>query len=207
MTKRQLPPEIRAENLAIRRTNFAYRHARYCDQKRNNGTGNTVDGLATAAANERAKAAAAKLRRAGGHSHWVFELQMALGDILHFADPRRERWELPDTRFTHELFASCFAALSNALRWGTDNDEMGKIDRAHLGDGFLAAARLVQAFDREDVSLPCFEDDRSRVKILIHHARIAEHRQDMARRRSDRQHGTIDALLEASSQPTYGMFS
>lgn len=165
-----------------------------------------MDGIATAAANERAKAAAAKLRRAGGHSEWVFELQMALGDILHFADPRRERWELPDTRFTHELFASCFAALANTLRWGTDNDHMGKIDRAHLGDGFLAAARLVEAFDREDVSRPCFEDDRSRVKILINHARIAEHRQDMMRRRSDRQHGTINALLGPSIQSADEIF-
>lgn len=166
-----------------------------------------MDGIATAAANERAKAAAAKLRRAGGHSNWVFELQMALGDILHFADPRRERWELPDTRLTHELFASCFDALANALRWGTDTEHMGKIDRAHLGDGFLAAARLVQAFDSEDVSRPCFEDDRSRVKILINHARIAEHRQDMARRRSDRQHGTINALLGPSIQPADEIFS
>lgn len=173
----------------------------------NSTVGKLMDGIATAAANERAKAAATKLRRAGGHSNWVFELQMALGDILHFADPRRERWELPDTRFTHELFASCFDALANALRWGTDTERMGKIDREHLGDGFLAAARLVQAFDREDVSLPCFEDDRTRVKILIHHARIAEHRQDMAQRRYDRQHGTIDALLEASTEPTYGIFS
>ncbi|EKF60565.1 hypothetical protein QWE_05848 [Agrobacterium albertimagni AOL15] len=166
-----------------------------------------MDGIATAAANERAKAAATHLRRAGGHSNWVFEIQMALGDILHFADPRRERWELPDTRFTNELFASCFDALAHALRWGTDTERMGKIDREHLGDGFLAAARLVQAFDREDVSLPCSEDDRTRVKILIHHARIAEHRQDMANRRYDRQHGTIDALLETSTEPTYGMFS
>jgi hypothetical protein len=168
--------------------------------------GKFMDGIATAAANERAKAAATHLRRAGGHSNWVFEIQMALGDILHFADPRRERWELPDTRFTNELFASCFDALGNALRWGTDTERMGKIDREHLGDGFLAAARLVQAFDREDVNLPCFEDDRTRVKILIHHARIAEHRQDMAQRRYDRQHGTIDALLEASTQPAHGMF-
>jgi hypothetical protein len=200
MTKRQLPPEIRAENLAIRGTNFAYRHARYCDQKRNNGTGNTVDGIATAAANERAKAAAAKLRHAGGHSNWVFELQMALGDILHFADPRRERYELPDSRPTRDLLAGVYRALGNAIQWGTSDPRMGKIEAEHLTEGLLAAARLVEAIDKEDTSADRYIDDRTRVKCLIHTARIAEHRQDMANRQRDRERGTIDQIFGKAAE-------
>lgn len=200
MTKRQLPPEIRAENLAIRGTKFAYRHARYCDQKRNNGTGNPVDGIATAAANERAKAAAAKLRRAGGHSNWVFELQMALGDILHFADPRRERYELPDSRPTRDLLAGVYRALGNAIEWGTSDPRLGKIEAEHLTEGLLAAARLVEAIDKEDTSADRYIDDRTRVKILIHYARIAEHRQDTANRQRDREIGAVYGIFGKAAE-------
>ncbi|MFN7010833.1 MAG: hypothetical protein ACK4PN_12455, partial [Allorhizobium sp.] len=88
MTKRQLPPEIQANNLAKQGTNFAYRHARYCDQKRNNGTGKSVS-IATQAANESAAFAIQHLKWVGGQSRWVFDMQMALGAILQLSDRRR----------------------------------------------------------------------------------------------------------------------
>ncbi|PZR84390.1 MAG: hypothetical protein DI537_33195 [Stutzerimonas stutzeri] len=154
-----------------------------------------MDGIATAAANERAKAAATQLRRAGGHSNWVFELQMALGDILHFADPRRERYELPDSRPTRDLLAGVYRALGNTIEWGTSDPRLGKIEAEHLTEGLLAAARLVEAIDKENTSADRYVDDRTRVKILIHSARIAEHRQDMANRQRDRERGTIDQIF------------
>lgn len=192
MTKRQLPPEIRAENLTIGRTTFAYRHARHFDNI-NVEAGKTVS-IATQAANESAAFAIQHLKWVGGQSRWVFDMQMALGAILQLSDRRRETWELPDTRLTHELLGAVYSALGSAIRWGTSEPGMGKMEIEHLTEGLLAAARLVEAIDKEQFT-DRHNDDRSRVKILIHRARIAEHYQDLARWRRDRERGTIDQIL------------
>lgn len=161
--------------------------------------GITVDGIAAQAANGRAAQATHQLRLAGGHSNWVFELQVALGTILQFSDPRCETWDLPDTRPTHELLGSVYGALGNAIRWGTSDPYMGRIEIEHLTEGLLAAARLVEAFDKGKFTAR-HDDDRTRVKILIHHARIAEHYQDLERRRRDRARGTIDQVLGKAAE-------
>ena len=78
----------------------------------------------------------------------------------------------------------------------------GDLQIAHAGDAHvvvLAAARLVEAFDKEKFTAR-HDDDRIRVKILIHHARIAEHYQDLERRRQDRERGTIDQVLGKAAE-------
>ncbi|MGE8102526.1 hypothetical protein ACQKP1_02460 [Allorhizobium sp. NPDC080224] len=197
MTKRQLPPEIRAENLTIGRTTFAYRHARHFDNI-NVEAGKTVS-IATQAANESAAFAIQHLKWVGGQSRWVFDMQMALGAILQLSDRHRETWELPDTRLTHELMGAVYSALGSAIRWGTSEPGMGKMEIEHLTEGLLAAARLVEAIDKEQFT-DRHNDDRSRVKILIHRARIAEHYQDLARWRRDRERGTIDQILGKAAE-------
>lgn len=197
MTKRQLPPEIRAENLTIGRTTFAYRHARHFDNI-NVEAGKTVS-IATQAANESAAFAIQHLKWVGGQSRWVFDMQMALGAILQLSDRHRETWELPDTRLTHELLGAVYSALGSAIRWGTSEPGMGKMEIEHLTEGLLAAARLVEAIDKEQFT-DRHNDDRSRVKILIHRARIAEHYQDLARWRRDRERGTIDQILGKAAE-------
>jgi|GEM_PF-6950905 hypothetical protein len=162
--------------------------------------GITVDGIAAQAANESAAHAIQQLRWVGGQSQWVFNLQMGLGTILRFSDPRRETWELPCTRLTHELLAEVYAALGRAIRWGTSDSRLGKIEIQHLTEGLLAAARLVEAIDKEDFSGDRHKDDKSRVKVLIHYARIAEHRQEIEQRRRDREHGTFEALLGTAEE-------
>ncbi len=157
--------------------------------------GSTVDGIATQAANQSAAHAIQQLRLVGGQSNWTFNLQMGLGTILDLSDPRRERWELPDSLPTRDLLAGVYGALGNAIRWGTSDAYMGKIEVEHLIEGLLAAGRLVEAIDKEDTGADRYIDDRTRVKCLIHYARIAEHRQDIERRRRDREHGTIDQIL------------
>lgn len=157
--------------------------------------GSAVQGTYTEAANQSAAHAIQQLRLVGGQSNWAFNLQMGLGTILDLSDPRREKWELPDTRPTCDLLAGVYGALGNAIRWGTSDAYMGKIEIEHLTEGLLAAARLVEAIDKEDLSADRYIDDRSRVKCLIHHARIAEHRQQMAYRQRDRERGTIDQIL------------
>jgi hypothetical protein len=77
---------------------------------------------------------------------------------------------------------------------------MGKIEIEHLTEGLLAAGRLVEAIDKEDTTADRYVDDRTRVKCLIHHARIAEHRQDIERRRRDREHGTIEQILGKATE-------
>ncbi|MFN4205897.1 MAG: hypothetical protein ACK4HG_05835 [Agrobacterium albertimagni] len=197
MTKRQLPPEIRAENLTVGRTTFAYRHARHFDNI-NVEAGKTVS-IATQAANESAAFAIQHLKWVGGQSRWVFDMQMALGAILQLSDRRRETWELPDTRLTHELLGAVYSALGSAIHWGTSEPGMGKMEIEHLTEGLLAAARLVEAIDKEQFT-DRHNDDRSRVKILIHRARIAEHYQDLARWRRDRERGTIDQILGKAAE-------
>ncbi len=197
MTKRQLPPEIRAENLTIGRTTFAYRHARHFDNI-NVEAGKTVS-IATQAANESAAFAIQHLKWVGGQSRWVFDMQMALGAILQLSDRHRETWELPDTRLTHELLGAVYSALGSAIHWGTSEPGMGKMEIEHLTEGLLAAARLVEAIDKEQFT-DRHNDDRSRVKILIHRARIAEHYQDLARWRRDRERGTIDQILGKAAE-------
>lgn len=197
MTKRQLPPEIRAENLTIGRTTFAYRHARHFDNI-NVEAGKTVS-IAAQAANESAAFAIQHLKWVGGQSRWVFDMQMALGAILQLSDRHRETWELPDTRLTHELLGAVYSALGSAIRWGTSEPGMGKMEIEHLTEGLLAAARLVEAIDKEQFT-DRHNDDRSRVKILIHRARIAEHYQDLARWRRDRERGTIDQILGKAAE-------
>lgn len=158
-----------------------------------------MDGIAAQAANQSADQAIRQLRKAGGHSSWTFELQVALGTILRFSDPRSETWDLPDTRLTHELLGSVYEALGQAIRWGTLDHYMGRIEIEHLTEGLLAAARLIEAFDQEKYTARR-DDDRTRVKILIHHARIAEHYQDLERRRRDRARGTIDQVLGKAAE-------
>lgn len=198
MTKRQLPPEIRAENLSRGSAFFAYRSERHFDNI-NVEAGSTVDGIAAQAANQSAAHAIQQLRLVGGHSDWTFNLQMGLGTILKLSDPRRERWELPDTRLTHELLGAVYSALGSAIRWGTSGPYMGQIDIEHLTEGMLAAARLVEAIDKEKFTAR-HDDDRTRVKILIHRARIAEHYQDLERKRRDRACGTVHQVLGKAAE-------
>lgn len=164
-----------------------------------------MDGIAAQAANQGADQAIRQLRKAGGHSSWTFELQVALGTILRFSDPRCETWDLPDTRLTHELLGSVYEALGRAIRWSTSDHYMGRIEIEHLTEGLLAAARLVEAIDKEDTSADRYIDDRTRVKCLIHHARIAEHRQKMANRQRDRERGTINRICGKTAEEV-GLF-
>ncbi|TCR07367.1 hypothetical protein EDF70_1011341 [Neorhizobium sp. JUb45] len=148
-----------------------------------------MDGIASQAANQNAAHAIQHLKWVGGQSRWVFDIQTALGTILHLSDPRRETWELPDTRPTHELLAAVYTALGHAILWGTSDRLLGKIEIEHLTEGMLAAARLVEDIDKEKFTGDRCKDDRARVKCLIHFARIAEHRQEIANRRRDRERG------------------
>ncbi|PZP06788.1 MAG: hypothetical protein DI607_14195, partial [Sphingomonas hengshuiensis] len=88
----------------------------------------------------------------------------------------------------------------NAIRWGTSDPYMGQVDIEHLTEGLLAAARLVEAIDKEDTTADRFIDDRTRVKCLIHYARIAEHRQKMAYRQRDRERGTINRICGKAAE-------
>lgn len=162
--------------------------------------GITVDGIAVQAANQSAAHAIQQLRLVGGQSDWTFNLQMGLGTILELSDPRRERWELPDSRPTRDMLAGVYRALGNAIQWCTSDPYMGKIEIEHLTEGLLAAARLVEAIDKEDTSADRYIDDRTRVKCLIHYARIAEHRQKMAYRQRDRERGTVDQILGKAAE-------
>ncbi len=159
-----------------------------------------MDGIAVQAANQSAAHAIQQLRLVGGQSDWTFNLQMGLGTILELSDPRRERWELPDSRPTRDLLAGVYGALGNAIRWGTSDPYMGQVDTEHLTEGLLAAARLVEAIDKEDTTADRFIDDRTRVKCLIHYARIAEHRQKMACRQRDRERGTINRICGKAAE-------
>lgn len=151
-----------------------------------------MDGsISVQAANQNAAHAIQQLRLVGGQSDWTFNLQMGLGTILDLSDPRRDRWELPDSLPTRDLLAGVYGALGNAIRWGTSDAYMGKIESEHLTEGLLAAARLVEAIDKEDTGADRYIDDRTRVKCLIHYARIAEHRQNLERRRRDRENAEI----------------
>lgn len=164
-----------------------------------------MDGIAAQAANQSAAHAIQHLKWIGGQSRWVYDVQIGLGTILQFSDPRREKWELPDTRLTHELLAAVYSALGRAIQWGTSETALGKMEIEHLTEGMLAAARLVEAIDKEKFA-DRHNDDRSRVKILIHRARVAEHYQDIERRRRDRERGTIDQILgkAAEEAETFG---
>lgn len=184
-----------ADFLRKRRATIPSQQSRNFDNINVEAGNSTVDGIAVQAANQSAAHAIQQLRLVGGQSDWAFNLQMGLGTILELSDPRRERYELPDSRPTRDLLAGVYDALGNAIRWGTSDPYMGKIEAEHLTEGLLAAARLVEAIDKEDTSADRYIDDRTRVKILIHHARIAEHRQNLERRRRDREHGTIDQIL------------
>lgn len=155
--------------------------------------------IATQAANESAAFAIQHLRWVGGQSRWVFDMQMALGAILQLSDRQRETWELPDTHLTHELMGAVYSALGSAIRWGTSEPGMGKMEIEHLTEGLLAAARLVEAIDKEQFT-DRHNDDRSRVKILIHRARIAEHYQDLARWRRDRERETIHGIFGKAAE-------
>jgi hypothetical protein len=183
-----------ADFLRKRRGTIPNPTARHCEHKRNDGTGSTVDGIAAQAANQNAAHAIQHLNWIGGQSRWAFDIQIGLGTILTLSDPRREKWELPDTRLSHELLPTIYSALGRAIKWGTTDIRLGKIEIDHLTEGLLAAARLVEAIDKEKLT-ERHNDDRSRVKILIHYARIAEHRQDMAERQRDRERGTIEQML------------
>lgn len=160
-----------------------------------------MDGIAAQAANQNAAHAIQHLNWIGGQSRWAFDLQMGLGTILKLSDPRRERWELPDTSLTHELLAAVYSALGRAIQWGTSEPALGKMEIEHLTEGMLAAARLVEAIEKEKFT-DRHNDDRSRVKILIHRARIAEHYQDLERWRRDRERGTIDQMLGTAAEET-----
>lgn len=187
-----------ADFLRKRRTTIPISQSRDFDNS-NVEAGSTVDGIAAQAANQSADQAIRQLRKAGGHSNWVFELQAALGTILRFSDPRCETWDLPDTRRTHDLLGSVYEALGNAIRWGTSDHYMGRIEIEHLTEGLLAAARLIEAFDQETFTAR-HDDDRTRVKVLIHRARIAEHYQDLERRRRDRERGTFGQILGKAAE-------
>jgi hypothetical protein len=156
--------------------------------------GSIVDGIAAQAANQNAAHAIQHLNWIGGQSRWVFDIQIGLGTILQFSDPRCEKCELPDTRLIHELLAAVYSALGRAIQWGTSETILGKMEIEHLTEGMLAAARLVEAIDKDKFT-ERDNDDRSRVKILIHRVRIAEHYQDLEGRRLDRERGTIDRVL------------
>lgn len=58
---------------------------------------------------------------------------------------------------------------------------------------------MVEAIGKEKFT-DRHNDDRSRVKILIHRARIAEHYQDLERWRRDRERGTIDRMLGTAEE-------
>lgn len=174
MTKRQLPPEIRADNLAIRATNFAYRHARYCDQKRNNGTGNVVN---PTEANRIARLAAKHLRDAvdifGNPSH---ELRQGLGSLLLLAS-KHEHYQ-PDTGPTHDLLAAVYEGLGGAISSLRDG-----VSIADLEEGMFAAARLARDIDAGDLDGDRQADDRCKVRILTLQLRAAEYRSEIEGRR------------------------
>jgi len=192
------PAEPFAVFLRKRRGRSVSPDARHFDNI-NVEAGSTVDGIAAQAANQSAAHAIQHLNWIGGQSRWVFDIQIGLGTILQFSDPRREKWELPDTRLTHELLAATYSALGRAIQWGTSETALGKMEIEHLTEGMLAAARLVEAIDKEEFT-DRHNDDRSRVKILIHRARVAEHYQDIERRRRDRERGTIEHMLGKAAE-------
>jgi hypothetical protein len=199
MTKRQLPPEIRAENLTIGRTTFAYRSARHCEHKRNNGTGSTVNGIAAQAANESAAHAIQHLRLVGGHNQALFNLQTGLGTILSFTRKPTDG-NLPDSNPTRKLLAEVYRALGSGISWLND-----EIEVEQMTEGMLAAARIVQDIDDEVFSGDRHEDDKSRVKILIHYARIAEHRSEIEQRRRERERASVERMRRnAESDSIFG---
>lgn len=188
------PAEPFADFLRKRRGRSATPRDRHFDNY-NVEAGIAVDQIAT---QETADYAIHRFRWVGGCSDAVLNLQLGLGTVLSLTNPHRE-WDLPDTKQTHELLGGVYKALGNAIIWLSD-----EIEIEHLSEGMLAAARLVRDIDNESFGSDRHKDDQTRVKILINYARVAEHRQDIERRRRDRERGTIDQMLVPENAPLFG---
>lgn len=151
-----------------------------------------VDIVDNTAANQTAEHAIEQFRRVGGHSDAVFNLQMGLGTILSLTRSRNE-WDLPDSKRSQKLLGAVYKALGDAVVWLSDEIEIDQ-----LTEGMLAAARLVQDIDNEAFSGDRHKDDKTRVKVLIHYSRIAEHRNDIEERRRDREHASVEQMRRSS---------
>lgn len=191
MTKRQLPPEIRAENLAIGGTNFAYRDGRHFDNI-NVEAGNTVD---PTVANRMAREAAGHFRKAGdifgNPSH---ELRQALGGLLLLAT-KHEHYQ-PDTGPTHDLLAAVYEGLGGAISALRDD-----VSIADLEAGMFAAARLVRDIDAGDLDGDRQSDDRCKARILTLQLRAAEYRDEIEARRLKQHRQAM--LKPAATQPAF----
>jgi hypothetical protein len=195
MTKRQLPPEIRAENLAIRGTNFASRDGRHFDNT-NVEAGINVE---PTVANQMARKAARHFRQVGdifapgNPSH---ELRQGLGNLLILAS-RHENYQ-PDTSSTHDLLAAVYEGLGGAI-YALKAD----VSVDDLETGMFAAARLVRDIDARALEGDRHADDKCKAHILSLQLRAAEYRGEIEARRLERQRQTVLTMKPAPKQTTF----
>lgn len=151
------------------------------------------------AANHSAEHAIQHLRLVGGHNQALFNLQTGLGTILSFTRKPTDG-NLPDSNPARKLLAEVYRALGSGISWLND-----EIEVEQMTEGMLAAARIVQDIDDEVFSGDRHEDDKSRVKILIHYARIAEHRSEIEQRRRERELASVERMRRnAQSDSIFG---
>ena len=152
--------------------------------------GNPVDGIAAQAANEVARHATQNFRVAGDifTGTAAFDLQQALGSVLHLASPRNGYQ--PDTKPTHQLLSAAYEGLGRIIV--TMSDEISIED---MISGMLAAARVIYDVDKGQLGSDRHQDDLSKIKILIHRLRIIEHQDDIEKRRQRRAREAVNQVI------------
>ena len=188
------PAEPFAVFLRKRRGRSVSPDARHFDNI-NVEAGSTVDGIAAQAANEVARHATENFRVAGDifTETAVFDLQQALGSVLHLATPRHGYQ--PDTKPTHRLLSAAYEALGRIIV--TMSDELSIED---MISGMLAAARIIWDVDKGELESDRHQDDLTKVKILIHRLRIIEHQQDIEARRRKREREAVNQVIGKAAE-------
>ncbi len=150
-----------------------------------------MDGIAAQAANQVARHATENFRVAGDifTGTAAFDLQQALGSVLHLASPRNGYQ--PDTKPCHQLLSAAYEGLGRIIV--TMSDEISIED---MISGMLAAARIIFDVDKGQLGSDRHQDDVSKVKILIHRLRIIEHQDDIENRRRKRAREAVNEIIE-----------
>lgn len=130
------------------------------------------------------------------HEQAAFHLQLGLGTVLSLSDPHND-WDIPDAQVCDELVGKIYQVLGHSIL-----SLSGDIDVDQLIEGMLAAARLVRDIENQNFEGDRREDDKTRVKILINFARIAEHRKDIDQRRDERHRRSVETMKQQPKQAT-----
>jgi hypothetical protein len=131
-----------------------------------------------------------------------FALETGLGHLLGLSS----RKVVTDPEWTplhdferQRLLAAVFCGLGGAITYMSD-----RITVDQLQDGMLAAATIVNDLHTGNLDNDRHRDAFSRVRILIHRARILQHEEMIEERRRERERVTVAALVPAEEASIFG---